>query len=159
MAEPGEYPIHVGSGLDHRADVRVQDGGDAARGGGGRDPVQIGKQGVPLAVIELWPGVVAVGSSRRGQHQDSRPGGDQGVQCRAHVGHRVVAGVVQQHWCEGAGAAQSVFAKQHRERVRAGGQKAFGAKLGGTQTGVAHLGEHPLGRELVSPAGHFAYAP
>ena len=70
-----------------------------------------------------------------------------------------MVGVVQQHGREGADAAQTVFTKQRGQRARVGGQEAFGAKLGGRQSGVAHLGEHPLGRELIAPAGHFAYAP
>ena len=60
---------------------------------------------------------------------------------------------------EPAHARQILLAQNRFQLLGVRRQEPLGSELGGGQPGAAHLGEHPVGVELVAPAGHLAHTP
>jgi hypothetical protein len=133
-----QHPPHVVTGLDHRADVRVQDGLDPAPGGQATKPVQVREQGPPTHLVQLRPAVVAVPAGRGGEHEQPRARRRVPVEHRLDVGHRIAAGHVQYQRSEPADRPQSVPGKQR------GRQEAVRAELGRGETHRAHLPQYPV---------------
>ena len=133
-----QYPPHVVTGLDHRADVRVQDRADPALGGQPIKPVQVRKQDPPTRLVQLRPAIVAVPAGRGGQHEHPRAARRVLVEHRLDVGHRIAARHVQYQRSEPAHRAQPGPGEQR------GRKEAVRAELGRGQTHLAHLPQYPV---------------
>ena len=68
-------------------------------------------------------------------------------------------GVVQDRHVEAADGPEAVRRKLRDAGLGLGFEEAGWTELGGHEPEALHLGEHPLRRQLVTPAGHFAQAP
>ena len=154
-----EDPLHLVGVLDHGAPVRVH----ARRHTGGGthlgDPVQVAVQRRPALLVEDGAVVVALAARVAGQHQH-RPARDaERLQLRLDGGDRVVVGVVHHGQEERAHRGQAVRLHRGRARLRFDGQPALRAELRGRQPQLHHLGEHPVGVHLETPARHLTHAP
>ena len=157
---PVEHPLHLGGVLDHRADVRVQNGADPLlESAMPLIRLEVVQQRLPALVVELGAAVVSVLAADRRQHQRRGVGRDVALEDPLDLGHRVVARHVQQQRGESADGLQAVLGEDGGHRVRLGRQEAVRPELGGEQPDLAHLGEDLVGPELVTPAGHLADAP
>ena len=134
-----QHALHFAAALDHGADVRVQDGADAAPGGQGGEPVEVGQQSLPAGLVEVGPGVVAVAAGGGGQHEDACAGGVVAVEQPLDPGHRVVAGLVQDDGGEAADRGEVPGGQQGRHRSRVGGEEPVRTELGGGQPDLGHL--------------------
>ena len=67
-----QHPLHLGGVLDHRADVRVQDGADSLLGRDLADAAEVVQQRLPALVVELGAAVVAVLAADRRTAPGSR---------------------------------------------------------------------------------------
>src|SRR6266568_4176585 len=89
-----KHPLDLLAALHHGADVRVQHGTDAARGGQAGEPVEVGEQRLPARLVQVGPGVVAVLAGGGGQHEGPGAGGvvtvEQAVDLRRGVVARLV---------------------------------------------------------------------
>ena len=154
-----EDPLGLRAALDHGAHVRVQRGLDPAARGVVGDPVEVGEQGLPAALVELGTGVVPVPAGPGREHHHAGLGG------QALVDERVDA----RDAGRGRGRAGPRRGSRRRPRGRTrklrdaglgvGLEEAGRTELGGHEPEAPHLGEHPLRRQLVPPAGHLAEAP
>ena len=70
-----------------------------------------------------------------------------------------MAGLVQHDRGEPADRGEVPGGEELRHDGRVGGQEAVRAELGRGQADVGHLGQHPVGSQLVAPAGHLAHPP
>ena len=70
-----------------------------------------------------------------------------------------MAGVVQDRHVEAADGTDAVRRQLGDTGLRLGFEEAGRTELGGHEPEALHLGEHPLRRQLIAPAGHLAEAP
>jgi hypothetical protein len=161
QGDPGAVQdlLYLLAGLDHGADVGMQYRPDAAARGQLGQPVEVGEQHHPAVVVEQRPGVIALGAGDRRQDQDARARGGVAVQEPVDLGHGVVGADVEEQGGEPADGLEVVLVQDSGHGVGLAGQEAVGAELGGGQADLAHLGQHPVGTELMAPAGHLAHAP
>src|SRR5689334_7163150 len=67
--------------------------------------------------------------------------------------------VLQHHRDEPADTRKSLCVKNSGQLGRVGGQEPVGPEFGRTQPGGAHLGQHPVAMQLITPAGHLTDTP
>jgi hypothetical protein len=160
-----EHGADLDAGLDHRADVRAEGGGEPAGRRAGSDPVQVAQQRGPALDVQRWPRVVPAQPGGRAQHEHgSRLAGvrrraAEGIQCPVDRGQRVAAGVMQHHGHETARRFQPMTAEQPGAGERVGGQVPVRAEFGGGEAESPHLVKYLGGRHLVTPARHLADSP
>ncbi len=154
-----QHPFDLLAGLHHRADVRVQHRQHAAVGRGVCEPVEVGQQCRPLRVVESRSCVISLGTRRGGQHKHIGPARHDRIQRCGDIGQRIVVRIVQHYRGELAHAAQTVGVQQCGQLGRLGRQKTLRPKLRRGHSDIAHLGEHTLGRELISPSGYLTHTP
>ena len=144
MPAAREHPVGLLAALDHRADVRVQGGGEPA----GRRPQRPAGRGCASrvaqpCVVELRAVVVALRPGGGGEDDGGGTGCDEAVHRGARrSGRGSWPGSCRTTRDELADRRQPVAA-QRRGLVLGGvGQEPVGAELGGGQAELAHLGEH-----------------
>ena len=150
---------HVVVRLHDGADMRVKAGLHPAVGRTLHEPVEGVEQALPCDLVKHRALVVALGAGCRREHQNTRAGGDEAVERPIDLRDRVVAVVVQHDRNESADRREPVVGQHRRLASRVVGQEAVGPELRGGQPDCAHLCEHPLRRELVTPTGHLTHAP
>ncbi len=134
-------------------------GDDAAVGSDPVEAVEVGQQPVPLITVELGAGVVAHLAGVRGEHHAGRPRRQEGLDRRPDDQRRVDRRVVQDDGDEAADGPHPVLVQHARLLGGLVGQEPVRPELRRAHPEVAHLGEHPVGRQLHTPARDLAHPP
>jgi hypothetical protein len=154
-----DEPLHLGVGLDVGADVRVQHGPHAERGGAFRDVRGVVDERRPFLVRQGGPLVVAVEPGGGGEHQHLSPGLRQQLGDLDRLVHSGLSGAVQCGGEETTDKPQTVSVQQRDEVRRGGRQVTRRAQFGRGDAERGHLAQHRLRRQHPPPTRHFADTP
>ena len=155
-----DHPLDLVRGLHEGVDVGVEDLGQAVPSAHLIEPADVGEHLRPLILAErrALP-VVGVGHDTGDEVLGAGRGEHSGAALRDLELLIPTGGVGEGEGVEASGETESVGVEQRSQLGGIGRQVTDGAELGGRESEPGHLGEHPGGRELLTPAGHLADTP
>src|SRR6266508_2701309 len=156
-----QQPLHLLGSLDDRALMGMQGHRQAALGPEIGHPADPRHERRPRRVFQVRSGLVAVPAGAGREHEDLGTGPGQQLGLHGHPIELVLkpGRLVQDRRHEPGHERQPVVAQRRLEPRCVCGQIPVGAELGCAKAEAGHLGEDPLGLELVAPSRNLAHPP